>query len=82
MECVKDQSSDTHQGEENVSRVMVGHHLVNLDIEGRIILKSIIKKENGRPWHGTCSCASIQGQMVGNCKYSNKLSCSIQSGEF
>jgi hypothetical protein len=56
--------------------------LEDIGIDGRIILKCILKKQDERTGHGTCSSGSMEGQMVDSCKHSTKPLGSINCGKF
>jgi hypothetical protein len=55
-------------------------HLKDLGVDGRIILKCIFKKWDGR--HGLDCSGSGEGQVAGACECCNELSGSIKCGEF
>ena len=55
-------------------------HLADLGVNGRIILKRVFKKTDGR--HGLLRSGSGEGQVEGACKCGNKPSGSIKCGEF
>jgi hypothetical protein len=55
-------------------------HLKDQGVDGRIILKWIIKKWNGEAWTGLL-CFGI-GQVAGTCEYGSDLSVHTECGEF
>jgi hypothetical protein len=55
-------------------------HSENLDVDGMIILKSILGKEGGGC--GLDSSGSVQGWVVGSCEHSNEPSSSIKGKGF
>jgi hypothetical protein len=54
--------------------------LEDLDIDGRIKLKFIFRKLDGK--HGLDCYSSVQGQVAGCCERSTEPSGSIKCGEF
>jgi len=55
-------------------------HLEDPDVDGRIILRWIIRKWDVRVWLDRC--VSGEGQVSGTCECGNELSGSIKCGEF
>jgi hypothetical protein len=60
--------------------LMEGNHLGDKGIDGRIILKCIFKKGDGR--HGLVCSVAGQGKVAGACEYGHEPSGSIKCGAF
>jgi len=57
-------------------------NLKDTGVNGRMLLKYIIKKRNRMGWHGLGSSGSGKKQVAGSCEHGDGPSASIQSVEF